>query len=181
MRTHLRIARTKGEAALNESRGVTFASGIELFDDNIEIRRRRAVADADHAEDLAIGLEILPGAGRGSAQQEFEPERARVPWLVSEGGFLVLCVEGADGGERDRVVRQKHGVVVPQERRRDVADRKDGDSDHAGCLDADVGFHFLVISEVMIVWRCRWAGKFTNIRIERVGEAPEQSGRVRFR
>ena len=33
----MRIFRTKGEAALNESRGVTFTGGIELIDDEIEI------------------------------------------------------------------------------------------------------------------------------------------------
>ena len=138
----MRIFRTKGEAALNESRGVTFTGGIELIDDEIEIWRGRAVADADYGEDLAIGLEIFPWAGRGPAQDEFEPERARVPRLVSERGFLMLRVEGADRGEKDRVVTQKHGVVVPQERRRHIADWKDGDPDHTRGLDAHVGFHF---------------------------------------
>lgn len=100
------------------------------------------MADADHGKDLAVGLEIFPRAGWSPAQHEFEPERARVPRLVSERGFLMFRVEGADRRERDRVVTQQHGVVVPQERRRDIADRKDGDPDHAGGLDAHVGFHF---------------------------------------
>lgn len=101
------------------------------------------MADADYGEDLAIGLEIFPWAGRGPAQNEFEPEGARVPRLVSERGFLMLGVEGADGGERDCVVTQKHRVVVPQQRRGHMADWKDGDPDHTRRLDADVGFHFL--------------------------------------
>ena len=53
------------------------------------------MADADDGEDLAIGLEVFPGAGRFSAKYELESEIAGVPWLVSEGGFLVLSVEGA--------------------------------------------------------------------------------------
>lgn len=101
------------------------------------------MADANYAEDLAMRLEIFPWAGRRTAQHKFEPERAGFPRLVSERGFLMLRVEGADGGERDGAMTQQHGVVVPKESRRYIADWKDGDPDHAGGLDAYIGFHFL--------------------------------------
>lgn len=87
------------------------------------------MAEPDHGENLPVRLEILPGAGGRTAEHEFEAEGSGVPRLIREGGLLVLSVEGADGGEGDRVVAEEHGVVVPEKRRRDGADREDGDPD----------------------------------------------------
>lgn len=98
--------------------------------------------DSDNGEDLTIGLEILPGGGRSTTGDEAEAEGASgVPWLVREGRFLVLSVEGADGGEIDLGLRGEEGGVVAEERTRDAADREDGDSDRAHRLDADVRLH----------------------------------------
>jgi hypothetical protein len=58
----LRIAGAEGEAAVDESGGVGLAGGGELLDNEVEIWGGRAVADADDGEDLAVGLEVLPGA-----------------------------------------------------------------------------------------------------------------------
>lgn len=100
------------------------------------------MADADDGQDLAVRLEVLPGAGRGAADHELEAEGAGVPGLVGEGGLLVLGVEGAGGGEGDGAVAEEHGGVVPQQRRGDGADREDGHPDHGARLDADVRLHF---------------------------------------
>lgn len=101
------------------------------------------MADADDGQDLAVRLEVLPGAGRGAADHELEAEGAGVPGLVGEGGLLVLGVEGAGGGEGDgAAVAEEHGGVVPQQRRGDGADREDGHPDHGARLDADVRLHF---------------------------------------
>lgn len=100
------------------------------------------MADADDGEGFAVGLEVLPGGGRGAAEDELEAEAAGVPGLVSEGRLLVLRVEGADGGERDRLVAEQHRVVVAQQHRGDVADREDRHADHGAGFDADVRLHF---------------------------------------
>lgn len=99
------------------------------------------MANADDGQDLAVRLEVLPGARWGAADHELQAEGAGVPGLLGEGGLLVLGVEGADGGEGDGVVTEEHGGVVPQKRRGDVADREDRDPDHGARLDADVGLH----------------------------------------
>lgn len=138
----LRITGAESETKPHKSRGITSTCKTELVDDGIEIRRRWTVAKADDSEDLAIGLKILPGAGRGPTKYEFESKGAVVPWLISKGRFLVLCVEGTDGGERDRVVTQEHGVIVAHDVGRHRTDWEDGDADHAGCLDAYIWLHF---------------------------------------
>lgn len=125
----LRIARAEGEAAPDESRRVAPTRDVETLSDGNEIRGRRTVAEPDHGENLPVRLEILPGTRRGTAEDELEPERSGLPGLIREGRLLVLGVEGADGGEGDGVVAEKHGVVVTEKRRRDSADREDGDPD----------------------------------------------------
>lgn len=55
----------------------------------------------------------------------------------------MLSVEGADGVEGDGVMAEEHGSVVTEEKRGDVGDGDDGDSDHAVRFDAGVRLHFL--------------------------------------
>lgn len=111
---YLRIVGAEGEAAIYKGRRVRLASIGELINNNVEIRRGRAMYDADGGEGFTVGLEVLPGTRRSAAEDELEPERTGVPGLVCEGRFLVLGVEGADRGEWDRVQREQHGVIVPQ-------------------------------------------------------------------
>lgn len=139
--TDLRIAGAKREAPLDKRGGVSLASSVELIRHGVEIGGRGAVADPYHGEDLAVRLEVLPGAGRAPADHEAEAEGAGIPGLVGEGGLLVLRVEGTDGGEGDGVVSEQHGVVVTEQRGGDVADREHGDADHGARFDADVGLH----------------------------------------
>lgn len=80
------------------------------------------MADSDDGKGFSVGLEVLPWTGWSSTEDELEAEAAGVPWLMSERGLLVLRVEGADCGERDRLVPEQHRVVVAQENRRHVAD-----------------------------------------------------------
>lgn len=136
------------------------------------------MADADDGQDLAVRLEVLPGAGRGAADHELEAEGAGVPGLVGEGGLLVLRVEGADGGEGDGAVAEEHGGVVPQQRRGDVADREDGDADHGARLDADVRLHFRrgSCARDLPAMRGRGWGSVEEIEIER--EALGEIGRA---
>lgn len=112
-----------------------------MVDDGVEIGGRGAVADADDGEDLAVGLEVFPGAGRGAAEDELEPEAAGVPGLMRERRLLVLRVERAHRRERDRLVPLQHRPVLPQEARGDRSDRQDRHSDHARGLDAHVWLH----------------------------------------
>lgn len=105
------------------------------------------MTDADDGEDLTVGLKVLPGAGRSTAEDEFEAEGAGVPRLVGERGFLVLGVEGVDGGERDGVVAEEHGVVVAEEVGRDSADGEHRHADHTGGLDAHIGLHCWISCE----------------------------------
>lgn len=87
-------------------------------------------------------MEVLPWTGRGGTDDELEAKAAvGVPGLVGEGAFLVLGVEGRDGGEIDLVVEEQHRCVVAEERWWDGADWEDCDSDHAACLDAHIGLH----------------------------------------
>ncbi|GLT61195.1 hypothetical protein SLA2020_339170 [Shorea laevis] len=83
-----------------------------MVDDGVEIGGRGAVADADDSEDLAVGLEVFPGAGRGAAEDELEPEAAGVPGLMRERRLLVLRVERAHRRERDRLVPLQHRPVL---------------------------------------------------------------------
>lgn len=80
------------------------------------------MADADDGQGFTVGLEVLPGAGRGAADDELEAEAAAAaagggvpPGLVGEGALLVLGVEGGDRGEVDLVVEEQHGCVVAEE------------------------------------------------------------------
>ena len=57
------------------------------------------MAEADDGENFAMGLEILPGTGRRTADHELEAEAAGVPRLGGERALLVLFVEGTDIGE----------------------------------------------------------------------------------
>lgn len=98
----LRIAGAEGEAATDKSRRVAPTRDVEALGDGNEIRGGGTVAEPDHGENLPVRLEILPGAGRRTAEHEFEAEGSGVPRLIREGGLLVLSVEGADGGEGDR-------------------------------------------------------------------------------
>lgn len=138
---NLRISRTESEATLSEGRREALAGEIEVVDDVAEIGGRRAMADSDDGEDLAVGLEVFPGRRRSAAEDKLEAEAAGIPGLVGERRFLVLGVERADGGERDRLVAEQHGHVVPHETRWDLPDRKHRHSDHAAGLDADVRLH----------------------------------------
>ena len=112
-----------------------------MINDGVEIGGGRAVADADHGEDLAVRLEVFPGAGRGAAEDELEPETAGVPGLMRERRLLMLRVERTHRRERDRLVPLQHRPVLPQEARRDRPDRQDRHSDHARSLDAHVWLH----------------------------------------
>lgn len=115
------------------------------------------MANADDGEDLAVRLEILPGGRRRSAEDELESEAAGFPGLVRKGGFLVLCVEGADGVEGDGVVAEEHGGIVAEEKRGDVGDGEDSHSDHAAGFDAGVRLHFFRLGErerrdLLLLW-----------------------------
>lgn len=100
------------------------------------------MAEANDGEDLAAGLEVLPGAGRRAAEHVFEPEAARLPGLVGERALLVLLVEGADGGEVDPGVAAEHRRVLPQLGVGDrPAHRQHRDPDHGPRLHAHVRLH----------------------------------------
>lgn len=99
------------------------------------------MADSDDGEDLPVGLEVLPRRRWSAAEYELEPEAAGFPRLVGERRLLVLRVEGANGGERDRLVPHQHRQVVPQQARWDLSDRKHRHTDHAASLDAHVRLH----------------------------------------
>lgn len=99
------------------------------------------MAQADDGEVLAVGLEVLPGAGRRSADHVLEAEAAGVPRLVGEGALLVLRVEGADGRELDLAVADQHRYVLPQLRLRNGPDREDADPNHAPAFHAHVRLH----------------------------------------
>lgn len=137
----LRIVRAEGETALNEGRGEGLADIGEKVDGSIEIGGGRTVDDADDAESFAARLKVLPGAGRRAAEDKLEAEGAGVPGLDGEGGLLVLGVEGADGGERDRVQREQHAVVVPQHVRRHRSYRNNCHLNHRRSFDANFRLH----------------------------------------
>jgi len=99
------------------------------------------VDDADDGEGFAVRLEVLPWTRRRATEDELEAEGAGVPGLDGEGGLLVLGVEGADRGERDRVQREQHRVVVPQHVRRHRSDWNHRHLDHRRSLDAHFRLH----------------------------------------
>lgn len=93
---------------MNKRRGVGFASGGEAVGDGGEIGGGRTVRNTDDGEDFAVRLEIFPRTRWRTADDELEAETAGIPGLVGERGFLVLGVEGTDGGEGDGVVADEH-------------------------------------------------------------------------
>lgn len=100
------------------------------------------MAEADDGKDLAVGLEVLPGAGRGTADYELEAQAAGVPRLVGEWTLLVLGIEGADRREVDPAVAHQHGDVIPELRLRyRAADGDNCHADHALRLHARVRLH----------------------------------------
>jgi hypothetical protein len=153
-----------------------------MVDDGVEIWGGRAVADADDSEDLAVGLEVFPGTGRGAAEDELEPEAAGVPGLMRERRLLMLRVERAHPRERDRLVPLQHRPVLPQEALRDRPDRQDRHSDHARSLDAHVWLHSRDrrVGRRVSLWG--WAYQIGTIRIDDVRQChPKQSARARER
>ena len=76
------------------------------------------MANANDGQRLTVGLEILPWAWRSTAQNEFKTDGPGVPQLVCERRFLVLNVEGADRRKWDRMEREQHRIIVPQNARR---------------------------------------------------------------
>lgn len=66
------------------------------------------MAEANDGEDLAVGLKVLPGAGRRSADHVLEAEASGIPRLVGKGALLVLRVEGADRRELDPAMTDQH-------------------------------------------------------------------------
>lgn len=112
--------------------------------EGVEIGGGRAVRDADDGEDFAVGLKVLPRAGRGSGEDELKAEGGGggIPGLVGEGGLLMLGVEGADGGEGDGVVAEEEGGVMAEEVWGDRSDGEDCYSDHAASLNAHVRLHY---------------------------------------
>lgn len=137
----LRIVRAEGDTAINEGRGEGLADIGEKVDGSVEIGGGRTVDDADDAESFAVRLKVLPGTGRRAAEDKLEAEGSGVPGLDGEGGLLVLCVEGANGGERDRVQREQHGVVVPQHVRRHRSYRNNCHLNHRRSFDAHFRLH----------------------------------------
>ena len=128
---------------MNERRRVRLGGGGEVKGKGVEIGGGRAVRDADHGEDLAVGLEVLPRAGRGSGENELEAEGGGggVPGLVGERGLVMLGVEGADRGEGDGVVAEEEGGVMAEEVWGDRSDGEDCYSDHAASLYAHIRLH----------------------------------------
>jgi len=100
------------------------------------------VADADHGEHLARGLEVLPGRRHAAAEHELEAEAPGLPGLVLEGALLVLRVVGAERGEVDARVARHQRRVLAQARRRDrAAHGEHRDADGGTGLDAQPGLH----------------------------------------
>lgn len=100
------------------------------------------MADADHGEHLARGLEVLPGGRHAPAEHELEAEAPGLPGLVREGALLVLRVVGAERGEVDARVARHQRHVLAQARRRDrAAHGEHRDADGGAGLDAQPGLH----------------------------------------
>lgn len=147
------------------------------------------MTDADDGEDLAVGLEVLPGAGRGAADDELEAEGAGVPGLVGEGALLVLHVEGADEGELHSGVAGQH---VPQQVGRDrAADRENSDADHGSGLHAHIRLHLLPpwqrasshMSSPHLPTLCYWDGRVVRGRgwwrpVTRIGIKAWEGGQL---
>lgn len=71
--------------------------------------------NANNSKSFPMRLKIFPGTRSSAAEYEFEAEGTGIPRLMSERGFLVFGVEGADGEERDGVEWEEEGVVVAEE------------------------------------------------------------------
>ena len=100
------------------------------------------MADADHGEHLARGLEVLPGGRHAPAEHELEAEAPGLPGLVREGALLVLRVVGAERGEVDARVARHQRRVLAQARRRDrAAHGEHRHADGGAGLDAQPGLH----------------------------------------
>lgn len=100
------------------------------------------MAEADDGEDLAAGLEVLPGARGRAAKHVLKAQAACLPGLVGERALLVLLVEGADGGEIDPGVAAEHRRVLPELVVGDrPADWQHRDPDHGPRLHAHVWLH----------------------------------------
>lgn len=138
---NLGITGWEGEAALNKRRRIPLTGRSELIGDDVEVRRGGAVAEANDGEDLAVGLKVLPRAGRRSANHVLEAEASGIPRLVGKGALLVLRVEGADRRELDPAVTDQHWYVLPQLRLRDGSDREDTDPNYAPAFHAHVRLH----------------------------------------
>lgn len=100
------------------------------------------MADANHGEHLARGLEVLPGRWHATAEHELEAKAPGVPGLVREWALLVLLVVGAERRQVDARVARHQRCVATQTRRWDRA--ADGEHRHADGrpgLDAQSGLH----------------------------------------
>lgn len=140
-KNHLRITGTESKAPIHKRRRVRFAGIGKLIDDGIEIRWGWAMANANDGQCLTVGLEILPWAWRSTAQNEFKTDGPGVPWLVRERWFLVLSVEGADRREWDRMKREQHRVIVPQNARRHCSSRQHRHLNHRRAFNTHIGLH----------------------------------------
>jgi len=139
---HLRVRGAEGEAPSGERRGVRPRRIDEVGRDAVEVGRGRQVADADHGEHLARGLEVLPGGRHAPAEHELEAEAPGFPGLVREGALLVLRVVGAERGEVDARVARHQRRVLAQARRRDrAAHGEHRHADGGAGLDAQPGLH----------------------------------------
>jgi len=140
--TYLCVRGAEGEAPVGERRRVRPCSIYEVRRDAVEVGRGRQVADADHGEHLARGLEVLPGRRHAAAEHELEAEASGLPGLVLEGALLVLRVVGAERGEVDARVARHQRRVLAQARRRDrAAHGEHRDADGGTGLDAQPGLH----------------------------------------
>lgn len=97
--------------------------------------------NANNSKSFPMRLKIFPGTRSSAAEYEFEAEGTGIPRLMSERGFLVFGVEGADGGERDGVEREEEGVVVAEEWWWDLSDWDYGDLDCGRAFYAYFWFH----------------------------------------
>ena len=103
---HLSITGVKCEAASGLGGRVCFAGGHEILVCLCYVRGVRAVADSNHSVDFALGLEVLPGASRGTPQNEFETQVPALPGLGGvKGGCVRACTDGGHwclyGGDWD--------------------------------------------------------------------------------
>ena len=120
--------------------------------------------DTDDGEGFAVRLEVLPWTWRLAAEDELKEQGARVPGLDGEGRLLVLGVEGADRGERDRVQREQHRVVVPQHVRRHRSDWNHRHLDHRRSLDAHFQNKVMEEARGFVFLRLEVSFRFSEVR-----------------